>query len=82
MTDHVGERWRKYSSRVLDPIQANQIQRQETRRAFYAGASALMTIVLENLEGGDEPTEADLAMMDNLKAELDNFVAAVGAGRA
>lgn len=82
MTDHVGKRWRTYSSRVLDPIRADAIQRQETRRAFYAGASALMTIILENMSAGDEVQETDLAMMDNLKAELDNFVAAVGAGRA
>jgi len=41
-----------------------------------------MTIILENMSAGDEVQETDLAMMDNLKAELDNFVAAVGAGRA
>jgi hypothetical protein len=82
VTDLVGQRWRQYSSKILDPIQANQIQRQETRRAFYAGASALMTIILENMSSGDEVQESDLTMMDSLKAELDNFVAAVSSGRA
>ena len=74
--------WLKYSHRVLDPIRADQVQRQETRRAFYAGASALLHAITENLTPEEDPQPQDLLMMDSITRELDEFLASVRAGRA
>lgn len=78
----IGEAWLKYSHGILDPIRADRIQRQETKRAFYAGASSLLESVMRNLAPGDEPTEPDLTMMVDIQKELDDFVRSVTAGRA
>jgi biotin synthase-like enzyme len=78
----IGTLWRAYSSKILDPIQADRIQRQETRRAFYAGASALFTTIMGNMTEGDEPQEADVQMLNNIWRELNAFSDAVGSGRA
>ena len=78
----LGEVWRAFTHRILDPINADRIQRQETRRAFYAGASAAVTILTGNLSEEGEPTEADFALLDNLVRELDSFGEAVRQGRA
>jgi biotin synthase-like enzyme len=63
-------------------MNAPQIQRQEMRRAFYAGASALFTIMTTQMTEGDEPQEADMNMMDDIHQELNDFSDAIGAGRA
>lgn len=78
----LAEVWRELSHRMLDPIGADRIQRQEMRRAFYAGANAAITIVTDNMSPSDEPTEADFALMDNLVKELNRFSEAVQSGRA
>jgi len=54
----------------------------ETRRAFYAGAQALMGIVMNSLSPDSEPTEEDVAVMEDLDAELREFVAKVKACQA
>lgn len=73
----IGEAWLKYSHAILDPIRADRIQRLETRRAFYAGASALLGSVMGELTPGDEPTEPDMDMMEDIQYELDEFVRSV-----
>lgn len=78
----IGEAWLAYSHGVLDPIRADRVQRNETRRAFYAGASALFGSILSNLTPGGEPEEPDMEMMVGIQDELDDFVRAVSAGRA
>lgn len=78
----LGEVWRMYTRLFLDPIQAERIQRQETRRAFYAGAQAVITIISNNLSEDQEPTEADFAMIDSIAKELADFRTAVEQRRA
>lgn len=72
----VGEAWESYRRGVV-PGNAPTVQIKETRRAFYAGAAGLLEIVLTCLSPGEEPTDADLKLMDSIKAELDEFVASV-----
>lgn len=74
--------WRAYVRMILDPIKADRIQRIETKRAFYAGASAAVTILVTNLSPDREPTAEDFALMDSVVAELDNFGTEVRSGRA
>lgn len=79
----LSEVWNRFSHLALDPVGAHRIQRQEMRRAFYAGASAVLTILTQNMTTDEgEPTQADFALMDNLVQELDSFKDAVAHGRA
>jgi len=73
--------WTAYRERVV-PEDASRIQIQETRRAFYAGATALMALLLAHLDPGSEATADDLRMMDELDAELKRFAADIAEGRA
>lgn len=79
--ERLGEQWLSYWTAVK-PDNAPPIQLQECRRAFYAGARALLSLEMTQLEDGTEPTDADLAMMDEVYAELLAFSEAIGEGRA
>lgn len=74
--------WLDYEHTILDPIKADRIQRQETRRAFYCGAQSVFGGILSNLTPGEEPQEADLTMLSDVQAEIDAFTALIKAGRA
>ena len=64
------------------PWSAGQHQRTETRRAFYAGAGALLG-TLSNVLGPDkEPTESDLLIMQGVANELAEFRRDVQGGLA
>ena len=75
------EQWDSYARTVL-PKNAPTAQRWECRRAFYAGAQAIMFGVIAALAPESEPTEEDLKMMDNLQRELERFAQDVKDGRA
>lgn len=63
--------WDSY--RRLLPADAGEVQVNETRQAFYAGAAILFRTIMVTLDPETEPTEADLARMAELQAELDAF---------
>jgi hypothetical protein len=73
--------WRSYAERVI-PAGAPDVQRIECRRAFYAGARAYLTAMLKFLDPGEEPTGADIALLDGVSQELNQFVRDVEEGRA
>lgn len=80
--DWLGAAWRTYRTRVI-PLTAPPVQATESRRAFYAGAHALFTVMLAALEPGDgEPTAAELRMVDELDEELRAFAQEIKDGRA
>jgi hypothetical protein len=54
----------------------------DMRRAFYAGATALLESIMEHLEPGEDPTDEDLTMMDKLHAGLEAFATAMRECRA
>ena len=64
--------WQEYESQVI-PRAADDIQRQEMRNAFYAGAGAVMQV---NFEIGEPSVseEEGLRMLDRLRDELLGFV--------
>lgn len=64
----IHEKWDSYRREVL-PSTAPQVQIVECRRAFYAGAAALLSLQLHDLEGGEE----GWAMMDGIQRELAEF---------
>lgn len=66
--------WLAYAEQVI-PAGASEVQQVECKRAYYAGAAALFVGILTALDAGSEPTENDLARMDDLRAELDEWLA-------
>ena len=57
------------------PLDAPQIQIDEMRKAFMAGAQHLFVSVMQVLDPGDGVTENDLRRMAQISAELDAFAA-------
>lgn len=64
--------WRGYQELVMHP-QAPQLQRDECRLAFWAGAATLFYAIMQGLDEGTEPTDADMARMDAIHSEIDRF---------
>jgi hypothetical protein len=77
----MAEQWDDFARRVL-PISTSPTQRREMRRAFYAGAEAILMRVIESFAPENEPTPEDVQLMENVYQELTTFAAEVKAGRA
>ena len=73
--------WITYLDSVLSH-DAGAVQIIETRRAFYAGAEAMLRVIMTGLDPGSEPTDADEARMVALDEELLAFARDVAGGRA
>ena len=61
-----------YRATVI-PADAGPVQVRECRMAFFAGATALFTMLTMGVGDDDEPSEAEMAMMDEIGAELREF---------
>ena len=72
MSGRVARHWADYRAKVV-PQNAHPIQLAETRQAFYAGAIALFSEIVNGLSPEEESTEADLAMLDDIKREFDEW---------
>lgn len=59
---------------VSMPENAPQIQIDEMRGAFFAGAQHLFSSILTMLDPEAEPTQADLNRMSMIQSELDEFI--------
>jgi hypothetical protein len=72
--------WRTYAEHVL-PAGANAIQKQETKRAFYAGVQCLWGVAFDI---GDDIVSEDegVRRLESVTAELRQFVLDVQQGRA
>lgn len=68
----VSAAWDSYRKMVI-PATAPDVQVNECRLAFWAGASVLFYSILKMLDPGTEPTDADLTKMDALHKEVDAF---------
>jgi hypothetical protein len=55
------------------PATAPEIQLNEMRMAFFAGAAHLFSSIMTILDPGSEATEADLGRMEKIDAELQAF---------
>jgi hypothetical protein len=75
------EQWKQFSQQ-LHLEESPATQRTEMRRAFYAGAQAILFRVIQVLAPESEPTEADLQIMKDLEQELLAFFMLVKAGLA
>ena len=77
----MAEQWDQFARQVLHP-QAPAIQKQEMRRAFYAGAQAILFRVIQAFGPESEPTAEDLQIMQDVHDELQEFGRLVKEGRA
>lgn len=77
----LAEQWRSYEKQVLPPA-AGAVQRQETRRAFYAGAQSAFLVLVHGVSPGSNVTENDEALMIALDAEFRQFADDMKAGLA
>lgn len=77
----ISDAWRDYEIRVI-PLNAPEVQRTESRRAFYGGAVSMFGGIVGMLDPGTEPTAEDLWKMDDIKAELDQYQTDLREGRA
>jgi len=77
----IADEWRDYEIKVI-PLDAPEVQRTESRRAFYAGARSLFCGIVNMLDPGSEATQADLGKMDAIQTELDQFLVDMMRGRA
>lgn len=80
MNPLIEQEWRKFCLACFGDVSREQYI--DLRRTFYGGAAALYGTIMNILEPGDEPTEADLERMNSLHNELQNFNEDVKAGRA
>jgi hypothetical protein len=74
----IAARWQSFN-READ---IHPTQRQEMRRAFYAGAQSLFNIVMFELDPSDEITAADEAKIAAIHEELQQFGRDIEEGRA
>lgn len=65
--------WQSLRVMAVSP-DAPQIQLVEMRMAFFAGAHHLFQSIMGTLDDGAEPTEPDLARMDAIDRELNEFI--------
>ncbi|MES2341684.1 MAG: hypothetical protein V4597_08400 [Pseudomonadota bacterium] len=77
MENDVDQAWDEYRRRVV-PLDAPAMQVVETRRAFYAGAAALVKMAAK--AGGMTPYQARL--LAAFQREIERFQAQVESGRA
>ena len=61
----MAEEWDKFARLILPPNTA-AVQRQEMRRAFYAGAQSILFRVIMSFAPESEPTESDMEIMNDL----------------
>jgi hypothetical protein len=58
---------------AIMPADPPPVQIREMRLAFFAGAQHLFASIMTILEPGEEPTDADMARMGLIAAELQAF---------
>jgi len=77
----IADAWRDYEIQIV-PLDAPEVQRTESRRAFYAGAIAMFGGINNMLSPGqEEPTAEDLKKMDAVDAEIKQWMADLAAGK-
>jgi hypothetical protein len=70
--------WESYAANVL-PKDAPEIQRQECRKVFYAGAAALFSSIMNGIPDRDDEQEAiGVVLLLDLQDELDGFAKEMG----
>lgn len=81
MSRIIEKEWFDFAAKVL-PGNASEVQRKETRRAFYAGAITLFAAIQDRLSPEADPTPADIGVMESIHQEFLAWERALREGRA
>jgi len=73
--------WASFEKDIL-PANAPPVQRQEMRRAFYAGSFGVLTAMLHVVGSNEVGMEEGVLILDRLYNECKAFAARVGEGGA
>ncbi len=76
----IAQQWATFE-RLVMPAGAGPVQRQEMRRAFYAGFQGALNVGTE-IAAADLSDEAGAAVLQGLHEECQLFVGEIQAGRA
>lgn len=68
----IAKEWEIYRKKVV-PANCSTVQLVETRQAFYAGAAVLFALLVTGISNDEEPTAADMAVVEELAKEIDRF---------
>ena len=66
--------WSDFEAKLLDPEGVGDAQRQEMRRAFYAGAFGLQDALARAVSSGDVMTRDDEQMLEDLATEREEYL--------
>lgn len=69
----MAEMWEGFARIVMADTQPGSPEWHAMRGAFYGGGMALFNWMMVQLDEGDDATDADLAKMDAMQAELHGF---------
>lgn len=78
---NLGDQWDDYAREIL-PQGAGVAQKVETRRAFYAGAAAMFSLLSNGFDADSEPTDLDLDYVTALSREIAQFGEDIARGKA
>lgn len=78
----LAEQWQAFDRLILVPAKAGAVQRKETRRAFYAGAQALLEIMRTCISDDPDMTATDEKLIEQIDAEFVQFAKDIEGGRA
>lgn len=77
----LADEWAEFA-RLVVPKNAPPRQVVEMRRAWYAGAAAILSLVSGGLDADHEPTDLDVAYLKSLHQELVTFAIDISQGSA
>lgn len=72
MKNPIQAAWLSYEQMVL-PKDAGEVQRSETKQAFFAGASTIFQALMVGLSDGPDESGGDMKMLSTIEQELRNF---------
>jgi hypothetical protein len=81
MKHRVAEQWVSFEKAILPP-NCSDVQRQETRRAFFAGAFAIVDAITLAMSHEDDMTAEDESVLTDLMVERELYLANMLVGRA
>lgn len=80
MKANIGSSWSSYRAAVV-PASAGPTHVKECRRAFYAGAQAVLLLQMQ-ISGADVPDDVGAQYIESLHRELATFAQLIQAGQA
>lgn len=73
MSKPVERKWSSYRREVV-PAQAPPVQVTECERAFYAGAHAVLELLIQQIDPSGDVTESDIALVESVTQDVQTYV--------